>query len=196
MIARLLSKVFALTFRRIRWIYYTLTLFMWHKPAPFSTVIYGRIRTGHLPIRVEIGEDCCLGDNLHLTTSHTGLIKIGNKVNLNVDATIVAVEGIEIGDNVAIGEFVSIRDQDHVLEPGKGVHGATYKTAPVKIGDNVWIGRGVYIGKGTIIGDNCVIGANSVVHGTFPPNSVIAGMPAKVKRTIDSDPDLLTESSS
>lgn len=184
MIVRAASRGVSLCLRIVRWLYYSATLFIWHRPAPPSTVIYGRIRSQHLPIRLTLGKRCRLGDNLFVGTSHTGNIHVGDDVNINIDCTIVAMERIEIGSNTSIAEQVSIRDQDHVLEPELGVRGGKYRIAPVSIGKNVWIGRGVYIGRGTVIGDNSIIGANSVVHGEFPPNSLIAGAPAKVKREL------------
>ena len=47
-----------------------------------------------------------------------------------------------------------------------------YKTAPVEIGNNVWIGANTIILRGTKIGDNCVIGAGSIVKGNVLSNSV------------------------
>jgi acetyltransferase-like isoleucine patch superfamily enzyme len=83
---------------------------------------------------------------------------------------------------VAVGEMVSIRDQEHIFIPGQGVRGQGFKVEPVEIGDFTWIGRGVFIGPGTRIGKNCIVAANSVVHGTFPDGVLIAGAPAVVKK--------------
>lgn len=43
-------------------------------------------------------------------------------------------------------------------------------TAPVYIGDNVWLGANVVVLKGVTIGDNAVIAANSVVSKDVPAN--------------------------
>ena len=56
---------------------------------------------------------------------------------------------------------------------------------PVCIGNNVWIGEGVCIMPGVTIGDNVIIGANAVVTHSFPKNVVIAGVPAKIIKTLD-----------
>ncbi len=55
----------------------------------------------------------------------------------------------------------------------------------INIGEGVWIGSGSIILGPCNIGDNCVIGAGSVVlAGDYPANTLIAGNPAKVKKTI------------
>lgn len=57
---------------------------------------------------------------------------------------------------------------------------------PIKVGNNVFIGYGCIILPGTVIGNNVIIGARSVVSGNIPDNVVVAGVPARVIRSIDS----------
>ena len=59
-----------------------------------------------------------------------------------------------------------------------------FSKGPVIIGNNVWIGSGVIILPNVTIGDNCIIGANSVVTKSFDKNSVIAGNPARLIKTL------------
>ena len=56
------------------------------------------------------------------------------------------------------------------------------QTAPVIIGDSVWIGGGAIILPGVTIGDNVVIGAGSVVTRDIPDNVVAYGNPCRVIR--------------
>lgn len=79
-----------------------------------------------------------------------------------------------IGDKVIIGQGVTIGRQ---LDP-EGV--------PV-IGNNVYISAGSRILGNIKIGNNVIIGANSVVIKDVPDNSIVAGVPAKIIKTIDVD---------
>lgn len=54
------------------------------------------------------------------------------------------------------------------------------------VGDNVVIGSGAKLLGSIKIGDNVVIGANSVVLKNFPSNVVVAGVPAKIIKFLDS----------
>lgn len=51
--------------------------------------------------------------------------------------------------------------------------------SPVKIEDNVWIGARATILKGVTLGFNSVIGTGAVVTKDVPPNTIVAGNPAR-----------------
>ena len=55
---------------------------------------------------------------------------------------------------------------------------------PVRLEDHVFIGANSVILPDTRIGHHSIVGALSVVRGTFPPNSLIVGAPARVKRRL------------
>ena len=55
---------------------------------------------------------------------------------------------------------------------------------PIVIGKNVWIGANVTILGGVTIGDNSIIAAGAVVNKDIPPDSVAAGVPARVIKSI------------
>lgn len=58
-------------------------------------------------------------------------------------------------------------------------------TAPITVGNDVYIGLNTTILPGTKIGNRCIVGACSLVKGVFPDNSVIAGVPARVIKSVD-----------
>jgi acetyltransferase-like isoleucine patch superfamily enzyme len=96
---------------------------------------------------------------------------------INSNSTISCFGNIKIGHDVAIAENVTIRDSDnHSIVGGKS------QTAPIIIGDHVWIGLNTIILKGVTIGDGSIIAAGSLVNKSIPPNCLAAGVPAKVIR--------------
>lgn len=111
-----------------------------------------------------------------------GSLQVGNNVNINSYSRVVALNRITIGNNVIIAKFVSILDHDHAYELNaeKKLHFDGYEVKSITIGNNVWIGDKVTILKGVKIGDNVIVAANSVVSRSVPPNSIVAGIPAKV----------------
>lgn len=98
---------------------------------------------------------------------------------MNSDSKIDCFEKIEIGENCCISKNVIIRDSNnhHINREG-------YRcTAPIKIGDNVWIGIGATILSGVTIGEGSVVAAGAVVNKDVPPKSLVAGVPARVIRS-------------
>ena len=93
---------------------------------------------------------------------------LGTKVYVNRNTCIVAKESIVIGNHVAIGPNVCIYDHDH---SDKGEEG--FVTAPITIGDNVWIGSNCTILKGVNIGENSTIAAGSVITHDVPDNCIV-----------------------
>ena len=55
---------------------------------------------------------------------------------------------------------------------------------PIKIGDDVWIGTGAIVLKGVSIGDRAIVGAGAVVVRDVQPDTVVAGNPARLIRTL------------
>lgn len=114
-----------------------------------------------------------------------GVLILGENFGINSYSRIVAHEKIEIGNNVTIGQMVSILDHDHnYVMKGANMGLDGYQTAPVKVGNNVWIGDKSTILRGVSIGDNVVVGANTLVNKDVPANCVIGGVPFKILKKI------------
>lgn len=114
-----------------------------------------------------------------------GELILGENFGINSYSRIVAHEKIEIGNNVTIGQMVSILDHDHkYLIQGDTMGLDGYRTAPVRVGDNVWIGDKSTILKGVTVGKNVVIGANTLVNRDVPDNCVVGGIPFKILKRL------------
>lgn len=92
--------------------------------------------------------------------------------------TIISKDSVTIGRKCAIAWGVTITDHDFHKLYANGVQ--KVETAPVVIGDNVWIGMNAIILKGVTIGDGAVVGAGAVVTRDVPSGCVVAGNPAQV----------------
>ncbi|MDW2075376.1 DapH/DapD/GlmU-related protein [Vibrio sp. 1863] len=117
--------------------------------------------------------------------SDTSQIIIGDNVHFNNGCTIVCENTtIEIGNDCLIGPNCEFMDSDfHAIEPFER-HSGIPKSKKVVIGENVFLGSNVAVLKGVTIGNNSVIGANSTVINNIPSNSLAAGNPAKVIRSL------------
>jgi acetyltransferase-like isoleucine patch superfamily enzyme len=151
--------------------------------VPITTQFDGPAFTTGI-VRCFLGVHCRLGRHIYLETRENGMIRMGDRVRLNAGVHVVSYSCISIGDDTLIGEYTSIRDANHGMNPGTPYRRQPHRSAPILIGSNVWVGRGVAILAGVEIGDNAIIGANSVVTKSIPANCLAAGAPARVIREI------------
>ena len=108
-------------------------------------------------------------------------IRVGKNVFINYCCTFMDRGGIILEDNVLIGPKVNLITINHPLEPSKR-HSTISK--PIVIKENAWIGAGATVMPGVTIGKNSVIAAASVVTKDVPEYVVVAGIPAKVLKSI------------
>ena len=123
--------------------------------------------------KITVGKRMSMRKGSRLNVRNNGCVTIGKNFYMNTGCLISAHDSITIGDDVEFGPGVLVYDQDHDFRAEGGLRAKKFKTAPVVIGNNVWIGANTIILRGTTIGDNCVIGAGCVIKGTFPPNKVV-----------------------
>lgn len=118
-------------------------------------------------------------------------IHVGKECFVNYNCTFLDVSPITLGDGVWIGANVTLATPNHPLlaeerlnaDYPDGRHDLEF-SAPITIKNGCWICSSATICGGVTIGENSVIAAGSVVLRDVPPNSLVAGVPAKVIRTI------------
>lgn len=180
----------------------------WTKPIPanveFGTGFYCESAQVFRNFRSERPRAVVLGDHVScyagcsFAIGEKGRCSVGSFTVLN-GALLMCEERIEIGSHCLISWNVGIADGDfHPLDPeerrrdtealapyyGKRPARAPGRTAPVIIGDNVWIGMNAIVLRGVTIGENSVVAAGSVVTKNVPANVVIAGNPAVVRKEL------------
>jgi len=107
---------------------------------------------------------------------------IGKNVFINHDCSFLDIGGISIEDDVLIGPKVSLITESHPLSPAER---KALTVKPIVIKRNAWIGAGATILPGVTVGENAVVAAGAVVNKDVPANTVVAGVPAKVVRTLE-----------
>jgi acetyltransferase-like isoleucine patch superfamily enzyme len=127
-----------------------------------------------LDIKGEVG----LGFGVNLIVNDYAKISIGHNTYFAGDSKIYASEEITIGSDCAIAWGLTLIDTDFhsvIIEDNKRKN-----SAPINIGNHVWVGADCSILKGVTIGDHSVVAAGSIVTSDIPPGSLAAGNPARV----------------
>jgi serine acetyltransferase len=140
---------------------------------------------------LSIGDETLIGPNVCLTAGisgdqemlHAPVVTIGQKCIIGRGSHIIGHWSITLGDEIQIGPYVYITDQNHTyLDIDTPVGWQTPEESAVSIGAGSWLGTNVVILPGTHLGLNTTVAAGAVVRGTFPDHAVLGGVPAKVLR--------------
>lgn len=133
--------------------------------------------------QLRLGEGTHLPPNVSLRNASR--IQIGSKSQISEHCYLWAGDSegrIIIGDQVSIAPEVFITASDYRFKSGIKIREQPKRERDVIIGDDVWLGARVIVTAGVKIGDGCIVGAGAVVTRDLPPNSIAAGVPAKVIR--------------
>jgi maltose O-acetyltransferase len=110
-----------------------------------------------------------------------GPVSIGSSVFVNNRCEINGETVIE--DDVTIGPGVRFLSKTHEIG-GESFRAGNLHYRPIRVGRGAWIGGGAIILGNVTIGRGAVVGAGAVVTRDVPENSVAAGNPARVIRTL------------
>jgi acetyltransferase-like isoleucine patch superfamily enzyme len=112
-----------------------------------------------------IGDDVFVGFDVDFDTNHPELIEVGSHVTISHRCTIVSHMATD------------------VATPLQRLYPPT--SAPVRIGDGAWLCVGVTLLPGVTVGENAVVAAGAVVTRDVPPNTLVAGVPARPLKKLD-----------
>lgn len=134
---------------------------------------------------VKIGAFSNLNITSHLSKYGKGF-KMGNNSAIGEFAHLGSAGGIEIGNDVIMGCYISFHSENHNFnDTSKLIREQGVTNKGIVLGNNIWVGAKVTFLDGCTVGNNCVIAAGAVVNGIFPDNVVIGGVPAKILKRID-----------
>ncbi|WP_128544542.1 sugar O-acetyltransferase [Larkinella soli] len=114
-------------------------------------------------------------------TNFGRFISLGKNIFINHACSFLDIGGITIGDDVQIGPRVNLTSENHPTDPADR---KTLLLGAIVIKRNAWIGAGATILPGVTVGENAIVAAGAVVSRDVPPNTVVAGIPAKIVKTL------------
>lgn len=137
-----------------------------------------------------IGESSSIGPYTRIECSGTirdigkGLVA-GNNLGVGAFSFFGCAGGVEIGNNVIMGQYISFHSENHIFsDPNVSIKDQGVTRSGIKIGSNVWVGSKVTFLDGCQVSDNSVVAAGAVVNSVFPEGVIIGGIPAKIIRKI------------
>lgn len=117
-------------------------------------------------------------------------LKVGDYTGIGAQSFLSCQGGINIGSDVIIGPGLKMFSENHnYLSDELPIRLQGENRKGIIIGNNCWFGSNVTVLDGVKVGDGCVIAAGSLLTKSIPPNSIVAGIPAKVIKSRISFPN-------
>ena len=146
--------------------------------------IYGSVRMDTPPYRrfwlgrrSVVESFCCINNAV-------GDVVIGDHTRIGIHCTIIGP--VCIGSNVNLAQGITVTALNHnFADLSLRIDQQGISTKPVVIGDDVWIGANSVVLPGVTIGRHVVVAAGAVVTKDVPDNCVVAGVPARVIRKLE-----------
>ena len=159
--------------------------FLWSATLNYDGAISLVIRYSILSAEAKVvGENVFIGRNVSLKNCKDA--SFGSDVSIHEMCYIDAKGGLQIGSSVSVAHHTSILTFNHTWNEAKlPIKYNPLELKPVVIEDDVWVGCGVRIMPGVTIGQRSVIAAGAVVTKDVPKGTLVAGVPARVIRTIE-----------
>jgi acetyltransferase-like isoleucine patch superfamily enzyme len=118
-----------------------------------------------------------VGRNCQIIAGPGAVIEMGPGI-VGPNSLIVARERIIFGPGSSMAEMSVVRDSDHVRPDGAPLLAGHHVSAPVIIGDDVWLAGKVTVLRGVTIGHRANVGAGAVVTRDVPADTTVGGVPA------------------
>lgn len=114
------------------------------------------------------------------------VLRLGDRIHIGYYVRFVALNGIEVGNDVGVGHGCTLTDTIHewkTAEEDQGLSQTPLKVGrPLRIGDGAWLGNNTVVTGGITVGDRAVVGPNAVINRDVPSNTVVLGNPPRIVR--------------
>lgn len=140
-----------------------------YRSVRMDTPPYRRFSLGRYSV---VESFCCINNAV-------GDVIIGDHTRIGLHNTIIGP--VTIGSHVNLAQGITVTALNHNFSnTSRRIDQQGVSTQVVTIADDVWIGANAVILPGVTIGKHSVVAAGAVVTRDVPPNSIVAGVPAKI----------------
>ena len=144
-----------------------------HRSVRMDTPPYRRFSLG----------DYSVVESYSCINNAVGDVIIGDHTRVGLHNTVIGP--VTIGNHVNLAQGITVTALNHnFTEKDMRIDEQGVSTTPVTIGDDIWIGANAVILPGVTIGNHSVVAAGAVVTKDVPPHTLVAGVPAKIIKTL------------
>ncbi|MBO7128495.1 MAG: acyltransferase [Prevotella sp.] len=145
--------------------------------------IHRSVRMDTPPYRKFSLGDYSVVESYSCINNAVGDVIIGDHTRVGLHNTVIGP--VTIGNHVNLAQGITVTALNHnFTEKDMRIDEQGVSTTPVTIGDDIWIGANAVILPGVTIGNHSVVAAGAVVTKDVPSHTLVAGVPAKIIKTL------------
>lgn len=130
-----------------------------------------------------IGENVSIHENVILLRPEK--LQMGSNVSIHPNCYIDALGGVKMADNVSVATSCILISFNHTwVDDSTPIKYNPVAKNPITIDSDVWLGAAVKVIGPCCIGSRCIVAAGAVVKGNIKTHSVVAGVPARIIKSI------------
>lgn len=134
----------------------------------------------HGTSRLTIGDNCRIDRGVRILSANEASIDLEEGVRIGLYSVFNGGDSIFVGKESLISGFVYLQTSMHNYKGSGNIQSQGYSHASIYLGQDSWLGTHAVIFPGVRLESKCIVGSSSVVMNSFPENSVLAGIPAKI----------------
>lgn len=136
----------------------------------------------HAGASLVLGDDVDINDGTRIVVTSGATLELGDGFFVNQNSLLYCTRSIRFGQRCCLGWDCQVSDTDFHLLKDMETGIVRNPSAPVTVGDDVWLAARVVVGKGVSIASGAVVAAGSVVCKPLAEQGLYAGVPAVLKR--------------
>lgn len=138
----------------------------------------------HTGAKMVVGDEVDINSGVRIVITSGATLTIGNRFFVNQNSLLYCSRAITFGHRCTLGWDCQVCDSDFHLVCNTVEGNVSNPTAPIVVGNDVWLANRVSLGKGCTIASRVIVASNSLVcHSLDTEAALYAGVPAELKRT-------------
>lgn len=138
----------------------------------------------HAGAQMVVGDEVDINSGVRIVVTAGATLTLGDRFFVNQNSLLYCSRAITFGNRCTLGWDCQVCDSDFHLICNTAEGNVSNPTAPIVVGDDVWLANRVTVSKGCTIASHDIVTSNSLVcHSLDTEGALYAGIPAELKRT-------------
>lgn len=126
-------------------------------------------------------DGACVDNDCRFVAANDAVLRVGKRTGIGCYCIFNCGTDVTIGEDCLFSGMIHVQSSQHGTAKGQLIREQRHAYGKIVLGNDVWVAANATILMGAEIGDGCIVGAKALVRaGRYAPNSILAGVPARI----------------